>query len=211
MEKKDYLMTLLRSVATNFPVGSMIVNGWNEIQSKLEFERIDKYVSMVVERVECLETEIAKPQEEMASMFSTTMNYVARDPQIEKVPLYVGGLIKYGTTSSGREEILNFVQQLETIDQSDIETLQKIAPAGRIDKALGLDERSASLDVSKRQVSIKKLESKALIAQGGFDALVLHRVYEDPESWPFNFFKQEYTVLHSGNLLLEIWRENRLD
>ena len=209
MEPKEYLMTVLRSVAAAFPIGSSIVNGWNEIQSQLEIERIEKFVSMVVERVENLEAEITKTKEEMASMFFTTMNYVARDPQIEKVPLYVGGLFRYGTTSVGTEEILNLVQQLETIDQSDIDTLQKIAPAGRVDIALRLHENSTRLEIANRQDSIEKLESEALIAPGGLNAIEFNRVYEQPESWPFNFFTQEYIVLHSGLLLLKIWKENQ--
>lgn len=143
----------------------------------------------------------------MANVFFAATNYVARDPQIEKVPLYVGCLIKYGASQIGSAEIINLIQELETIDQDDIETLKQIAPAGRIDKALRLDENSSHLEVANRQVSIKKLESKALIAPGGVNAIEFHRVYEKPKSWPFNFFTQEYVVLRSGNLLLQIWSE----
>lgn len=202
MEPKEYAMTALRSIAAAFPVGSSIVNGWNEIQSRLEIERIEKFVSSVVERVEQLE-------EEMASMFFTTMNYVARDPSLAKVPLYVGGLLKYATTGVSAEEMLNLIQQLETIDQSDIETLLMIAPAGRVDKALKLDESSTRSRVANRQVSVKKLESKALIAEGGTNAIEFLRVYEHPDSWPYNFFTQEYVVLHSGHLLLKVWKESQ--
>ena len=135
------------------------------------------------------------------------MNYVARAPQLEKVPLYVGSLIKYGTNQISTEELVNLIQELETIDRNDIEVLQQIAPAGRVDKALLLDENSPRVQIANRQVSIKKLESKALIAPGGLILLELHRVYEHPDSWPFNFFTQEYVVLHSGQLLLQIWNE----
>ena len=209
METKDYLSIAIRSCATAFPVGSSIVNGWNEIQSKLESERINTYVDTVAKRVERLEHDILKSKEDMSNMFFASMSYVAKDPQSFKVPLYASCLLRYGTTDISAEEIFNLIQQLESIDNLDIETLKMLNPAGRIDSSLKLDEDSSSLLITQRQISIKKLESKALIAQGGTKTIMFNRVYKHPDSWPYNFFEQEYVVLKSGKFLLDIWDESK--
>ncbi|MBT2949616.1 hypothetical protein PO25_17215 [Vibrio anguillarum] len=204
MKVQSLVMTTLRSVATAFPVGSSIVNAWNEIQSTKENERLNQFVTSLSSRVEELEQKICKTQEEMADLFSKAMNYVSKDPKQDHIQLYVESIVLFGLGQIEAQDAENVMQQLETINKTDIETLKAMSPSGRVDERLNLDENSPMKRIEELQISIKKLESKALLAQGGRNTYELRRVYSDSEQWPYSFFIQEYVVLSSGRRLLEI-------
>ena len=201
----DYLMTTIRSIAASFPVGSSVVNAWNEIQTGLEQERLESLVSELAERLNALEPKICKSKDEMGRVFCSTLNYVKKDPQGKKVPLYAGCLLEYGVSDVTEIEIVNLIQELETINAHDIDVLKRLAPSGRIDDALSLNENSQHSLISQNQVSIKKLESKALIFPGSASPTNLQRLFDHPNVWPFSFFTQEFVVPASGQLLLAIW------
>ena len=198
-------MTAIRSAGASFPVASSIVNGWNEVQSRLEHERIEKFINHVMARLDDIELSASRTQEDMAKMFYYVMNYATKDPQTEKVSLYAGGLIEYYTREIESNDILNLVQELETLNTADIEVLQKLSSGKRIDEALRISDETELEDISSYQVSVKKLESKALIGTGGSGGISFHRVYHKHDSWPFTFLTQHYTVLHSGRLILRLW------
>ena len=47
----------------------------------------------------------------MAEVFHSAAEYVARDPDPEKVPLYTGCLMEYGVATLEREDAINLLRE----------------------------------------------------------------------------------------------------
>lgn len=60
MKPIDYLCTVIRSVGASFPVASSVVNGWNEIQGRLELEKVHKYLEGIAAKLEEIDGKVSR-------------------------------------------------------------------------------------------------------------------------------------------------------
>lgn len=202
--KLDLVLSSIRSIGASFPVASSLVNAWNEHASRELAERCDLLITDLASKIEKLEGDVKRSEQECAEIFQLGLKYALNEPNKEKVPIYSSLISAYCNEKIDKDAVSNLIYECETLLPYDLETLEKVKRNSRVDEIFMFDENSNINEVSKRHASIKKLESKGLISITGDTSPSLHRVYEKRDTWPFNFYIQFFVVLHQGAILLKI-------
>ncbi len=200
----DLVLSAIRTVGASFPVASSLVNAWNEHSSKQKEEKILLLIRDLSEKLERLETAISRPENECSEIFQLGLEYAQKEPHKEKISIYSSLITAFCTNQIDKDAVSNLIYECETILPYDLETLEKLSKISRVDEAFRFDEESNIEEVSKRQSSIKKMESKGFLVATGDITPDMHRVYEQRNLWPFNFFVQFYALMHNGQVLLKI-------
>lgn len=209
---KNKLLSVIKPLIATIPYAGGIATTLGDYEANIRHNKLEDFVRISISELETEQKNIKKEQKEIVEVLTYIAYFVARDPIPIKSKIYANCLVQYCTTEQDIETMINIVQLIENLLPEDIEVLRKLSSGNRIDDALNINENTKPEDISKYNLSIKKLESRGLIVHTKEDTSInsstpMRRDYSKiGNGYPYTFFTQFYQPLHIGQELLKIWK-----
>lgn len=202
----------LKTIAASFPVAASFAQAWSEYESKVQFERIQRFfddfgreLDSIKDRVEKAESYI-KRSGEVPSQIERTVDRIRKEVSDRKRKIYAHLLSNLVTASETVifDDKITFIDTLEALTDQDLTILSQFESEQQIRvsdfikkpilKGISEDER-----MSKLAVSFSKLESRGLISEaiGHADQGVMARTY-DSLGWQEKFKDKYFELLPHG-------------
>ena len=202
---EDSIKIGLKTIAASFPVAASFTQAWNEYESKVQHERIQKFfedfkveLKMIKDRVKKAENYI-KDSGEVPSQIERTVDKIRKELSDRKRKIYAHLLSNLVTTSGTLtyDDKITFIDNLETLTDQDLTILsqfesdQQVRVSDFIKKPI-LKDIPENERMSKLADSLSKLESRGLLSEaiGHADQGVMARTY-DSLGWQEKF-KDKY-------------------
>lgn len=215
---EDSIKIGLKTIAASFPVAASFTQAWNEYESKVQHERIQKFfedfkveLKMIKDRVKKAENYI-KDSGEVPSQIERTVDKIRKELSDRKRKIYAHLLSNLVTTSGTLtyDDKITFIDNLETLTDQDLTILsqfesdQQVRVSDFIKKPI-LKDIPENERMSKLAVSLSKLESRGLISEaiGHADQGVMARTY-DSLGWQEKFKDKYFELLPHGATFIQL-------
>lgn len=215
---EDSIKVGLKTIAASFPVAASLAQAWNEYESKVQHERIQKFfedfkieLEMIKDRVNKAENYI-RDSGEVPSQIERTVNKIRKEFSCKKRKIYAHLLSNLVTTSGTLtyDDKITFIDNLETLTDQDLTILSQFEPDQQVRvtdfiKKPILKDIPENERMSKLAVSFSKLESRGLISEaiGHADQGVMARTY-DSLGWQEKFKDKYFELLPHGIAFIDM-------